>query len=55
MAGYIVMTPSFDSVAFTANPAAINSAVVISIAISETEIILYPEDKLSGEFNSGEV
>ncbi|MDR1062319.1 MAG: hypothetical protein LBL83_14170 [Clostridiales bacterium] len=53
--GYAVMSPRFDSVAFAPNPAAINGAVVISVAISETEIILYPEDRLSGEFNSGEV
>jgi hypothetical protein len=55
MPDFTITMPSVDSVSLAPNPATINGAYTISIAVSENTITLYPEQILAGEFQAGEL
>ncbi len=47
--------PNIVSAVFSINPASINQAVVLTVVVAETTIVLEAEMRYSGEFYSGEV
>ena len=52
---YTLLMPHFDEVTIDTNPVATQGIFKISIAVSEQNIELYPEEKYSGEFYLAEV
>lgn len=51
---YKISEPRIDSVTITPNPVNANSYFLISVLVSEIEIILEPITIYSGTFNSGQ-
>ena len=55
MADYTITIPQIDSAVLSPNPATINRAVTLAIAVSEVTVTLQPEIWYSGELFAGEV
>lgn len=52
---YTTTIPKIVSAVFSINPASINQTIVLSVAVTETTIVLEPEKRYSGELYLGEV
>ena len=50
-----ISIPEIVSAKFSANPAQINTSIVLTVVVTEKVIALEPEIRYSGEFYSGEV
>ena len=55
MAELSITIPEIVSATFSANPAQINTKIVLTVVVTERVIVLEPEIRYSGELYLGEV
>lgn len=49
-----IYEPKINAVTITPNPVSINTSFIISVSVSEVEVVMYKVSPISGTFKSGQ-